>query len=126
VTASSRWDFSYPAEACTDTDPLATRWAAARDRTSGEWLELELEDCLPVEGLVLREFGSNIRAYVLQGWDGRAWRELVRRGPPAAPIESAGFNPLRTRRVRLVIEQASGCPSLWDLGILTASRPGGS
>lgn len=64
------------------------------------------------------DYGQRIKAYVVQYWDGAAWKTLVTGGVPASvPVQVDTFPAVQSNQVRLALTNAPGGPTLWEFGV---------
>ena len=111
VRASSS-DAAHPASGVLDADPDAY-WSAARGARHA-WLEIELPREIEFDTLELGEavaLGQNIANYRVERWGDGAWQPLVW-GTTIGHKKLARFDPVRTARLRLLLEFAYDTPRL--------------
>jgi len=119
--ASTRWDFSYPAEAATDGD-LATRWCSARDKTGGEWIEVNFGQPVTFDRLVIRPFDDRITGHRIEAGLGGEWRLVNAGGAVAFPVHHETIEKTTSDRLRFVVTAARGPASIWEIEVRLAGR----
>ncbi|WP_426662657.1 alpha-L-fucosidase [Rhodanobacter aciditrophus] len=111
VHASSS-DLAHPASSVLDTNP-DTYWSAAHS-VRDAWLEIELPRDVEFDTLELGEaiaFGQNIANYRVETWNNGAWQPLAW-GTTIGHKKLTRFDPVRTTRLRVLLEFAYGTPRL--------------
>ena len=115
--ASSQWSAEFAASKANDGDPVS-RWNSASDKSSGEWLEVDLGGRVPFNRTVIRQFGDRITKYKIQYSDGGEWRAAVDGGAMRA-VQRDNFPTVVATKVRLlVVETKAGqTPSIFEFGV---------
>lgn len=115
ATASSSEDVdALPANAF-DGDAFTTRWSAARGKTAGEWLELDLRQAVTFDTVVLRQHEDRITGYRIEWWNAVDSRwETAASGGHLGLIKTERFRPATADRVRLLVTAAKDSPSVWE------------
>ena len=111
VRASSS-DLAHPASGVLDANPEAY-WSAARS-VRNAWLEIELPREVEFDTLELGEaiaFGQNIANHRVETWNGSAWQPLTW-GTTIGHKKLTRFDPVRTSRLRVLLEFAYDTPRL--------------
>jgi alpha-L-fucosidase len=111
VQASSS-DIAHPASSVIDADP-DTYWSAARS-VRNAWLEIELPHEIEFDTLELGEaiaLGQNIANHRVESWNGGAWQPLTW-GTTIGCKKLSRFDPVRTTRLRVLLEFAYDTPRL--------------
>jgi alpha-L-fucosidase len=110
--ATVRANSGEAAPAVLDANP-DTHWSAAADAHDG-WLEIALPRAVEFDTLELGEaiaLGQSIANYRVERWDGGAWQPLAW-GTTIGHKKLARFDPVRTSRLRVLLEFAYGTPRL--------------
>ncbi|MBM3295104.1 MAG: alpha-L-fucosidase, partial [Candidatus Aminicenantes bacterium] len=111
-----------PPSAVLDEDP-GTYWSAADGATSAE-IELDLVAEATFDRAMLQEHiraGQRIEAFVLESWDGSAWRACAE-GTTIGYKRLLRFPPVTARKVRLVIRRSRSNPTLSAFGLYLAPK----
>jgi hypothetical protein len=114
--ASSEWGAGYSAAKANDDDP-ETRWGAAPHSRSG-WLEIDLESEQSIGGAEIWEIEfPRVQAFSVDVQQGETWQEVAR-GTTISGKKTLTFAPVKTRRLRLTIHEASEVPTLEEFRVL--------
>jgi alpha-L-fucosidase len=87
-------------------------------------IELNLGQEVEFDRIALQEdirAGQRVRAFALEFWDGRAWKELIR-GTTIGYKRLLRVPLIRTARLRLQILDSRAAPLLSEFGVYRASR----
>ena len=101
----------------------ATCWTGKG--ASGEWVQLDFRDKKTLDEFIVEQApGSSIDRFVLQHWDGAAWKDLFTSYGPMGPCRYLPTWPVSTSRVRLFIESTkTGLPSISELKAFHTQGP---
>jgi len=69
------------------------------------------------------QYGQRIAAYRVEVWTGKIWRKVAR-GTTIGYKRLHRLNPVRTDRVRIVIEESRANPALQDFSLYEAKGQG--
>ena len=111
-THASSSDIAHPASSVLDANP-DTYWSAARS-VRNAWLEIELPREVEFDTLELGEaiaLGQNIANHRVETWNGSAWQPLTW-GTTIGYKKLTRFDPVRTTRLRVLLEFTYGTPRL--------------
>ncbi len=118
VKTSSQRNDTLAARFAFDND-LRTRWAAEPDGNyTNEWLEIDFQREITINKVRIKEcddWGKRIGAFKIQAWKGSAWRD-VHSGNQIGPALTISFDPILCTKARLLIQNATGQPTIWELG----------
>ncbi len=104
VSASSAWTGGgYEPARAVDGEP-GTRWNAADGDKNPQWLEVDFGVMKRVAKTVVRESFNRTRAYRIQAWDGKAWRNCAT-GETLGAEKVDVFPETEASKVRLCIDK---------------------
>ncbi|HYY10171.1 MAG TPA: discoidin domain-containing protein, partial [Kineosporiaceae bacterium] len=109
ATASSTFSVNTPASNANDVNYLS-RWTAAG--TGPEWIQLDFGSAKPIQHIFLQELDDRITSYSLQWWNGASWVNIQTGTTVGFNKTDVYFAPVTTSRVRLLINSASGVPTI--------------
>jgi len=117
ASASSQWSAEFAAGKATDGEPVS-RWNSARDKSSGEWLEVDFGRRVAFNQTIIRQFGDRITKYKIQYQDGGEWHTAADCGPMRA-VQRDNFPTVIASKVRLLVEEtkAEQPPSIFEFGV---------
>ncbi|MBI4657678.1 MAG: discoidin domain-containing protein [Verrucomicrobia bacterium] len=124
ASASSCLDADLAAACAVDGDGFSSRWSAAKDKTAGEWLEVDFGSSIPCDAAVIKQFEDRITGYKIQYWNGTEWLEANSGGAFGNVPRTIRFPEVTTRKVRLFITAAKASPSIWEFEVRDLG-PGG-
>lgn len=99
----------------------ATYWAAD-DGVTAASLQVDLGAGTAFNRVMIQEhiaLGQRVKAFVVEMWDGQAWKELGR-GQTIGYKRILRFSTVTATKVRLRIEDARACPTISHLGLFLA------
>jgi len=99
----------------------ATYWAAD-DGVTVASLEVDLGAGTAFNRVMIQEhiaLGQRVKAFVVEGWDGQAWKEIGR-GQTIGYKRILRFSTVTATKVRLRIEDARACPTISHFGLFLA------
>lgn len=102
------------APACAIDDDVETRWAT--DVGTGDaWLEVDLGQAMLIGRALVDEPAeyARVRKFELLVAQGEQWRS-IHEGTTIGPEHEIEFAPVRARRVRLHVLEATDGPTLWE------------
>jgi alpha-L-fucosidase len=111
----------YAPSHLTDGDP-ATYWATD-DSVTAASAEVRLAQPQTLDRASVQEYvqlGQRVQQFALQAWVGGQWQTLAQ-GTTIGYKRLLRFAPVTTDRVRLVVQQATACPVISELGLFRAS-----
>jgi alpha-L-fucosidase len=101
-----------------DDDP-ATRWATDSG-VSEAWLEVDLGRPETFSRVMVSEAYDRVRRFELQYKTGQAWKTILA-GTRIGEKYARAFEPVRARRVRLRILEATDGPTIWEFQLKPAT-----
>ncbi len=118
ATASSIWSEGYEAHRINDAD-TKTRWNSVQGETKDAWAQLTWHEDVTIDRVVIDEcvdHGNRVQAWRIEiGTDKETWL-VVARGEEAGRRRIVDLElPVTTRTLRLVVENASEVPTIWEL-----------
>ena len=119
VTASNTRGHGPQFAAVNVIDGLGDSYWACDDHAQTPELILDLPDPATIGAFQLREYlplGQRIERFSLDSWDGSDWHEIAA-GTSVGSRRIMMTRPVKTRRVRLRIVQASACPAISELSL---------
>ncbi len=93
-------------------------WATDDDVTSAQ-IELDLQKEETINYIVLQEYialGQRIKAFSVEAMEDGQWREISK-GTTIGYKRILKINPLRTQKIRILIEDSKACPVISHLAI---------
>ncbi|MBB6729849.1 discoidin domain-containing protein [Cohnella sp. CBP 2801] len=120
ATASSTWSAQTGFDASKVTDgSLATRWSAEGGTANDQWIAVDLGSITDVNRVIVNEYGYGnqnfqIETYVLQYWDGSAYRDLTK-GYTLGDRRIFDFPTVSTSKIRLFVKKARFIPSINEI-----------
>ena len=101
-------------------DDQETRWATDAG-TKEAWLEVDLATPTDiVRAVILEAYSPRVRRFELQYADGKQWKPIAR-GTTIGKRKEVAFEPVRARRVRLNILDATEGPTIWEFRLFGPS-----
>jgi galactosylceramidase len=122
ATASSESGVDVAANV-TDGDFFTTCWTAASGKGAGEWVRIDLEQATRVNAVVVRQREDHIKRGRVQWWTGTDWANAAEEAALTASPQVIRFPPVTARCLRLLVTEAQGQPSLWELAVESHTRP---
>ncbi len=107
-------------------DGKKTTFWATDDSVRTATLEIDLRQKVRFNVIELAEpiqYGQRIAAYRVEVWTGKIWRKVAR-GTTIGYKRLHRLNPVRTDRVRIVIEESRANPALQDFSLYEAKGQG--
>ncbi len=117
ATASSAWDADTSPANATDGDAYTTRWSAAKGKTGGEWIEVDLGGTVTFDTVVIKPFEDRVNGFKVQYWSGSDWLDAATGGQLGALPKTLHFAAVTSDRIRLLITEARTSPSIWELEV---------
>lgn len=103
-----------------------TYWATDDDKRNAT-IEVDLDSITEFDRIMLQEpirFGQRISSFEIQIFKDNNW-DTVARGTTIGYKRLLRISPVRTDKVRIVIEDANNCPALSNFGLFKASQTEG-
>lgn len=116
ATASTTWSSAYTPDKAKD-NLLSTRWAS--NQNNNQWLEFSFATPVDVNHVVLREcidYGQRVQSYKIQHYSNNTWVDLAT-GTTMGTRKTHDFAVTTVSKIRLFVDQASGPPTLWEMGL---------
>lgn len=116
ATASTTWSTAYTADKAKDNS-LSTRWAS--NQNNNQWLEFSFTNPVDVNHVVLKEcidYGQRVQNYKVQHYSNNVWVDLAT-GTTIGTEKTHDFAVTTVSKIRVFISQASGPPTLWEMGL---------
>ena len=93
-----------------------TRWATDESEKT-VWLEVDLDGEQTLGRVTACEYLDRIRSWELQIPDGESWKRIAGGTTIGGPGVNVTFGPVKAKKVRLVITDSTGGPTLWDFAV---------
>ena len=123
MKASSEKSANFSAKNVHDGD-LQTRWEAAANRSSNNWVEIDFGKSQTFNEVRLTEvavLGNHFSQGEIQYWNGTSWIKAAS-FTDTKTVKVIKFTPVTGSKARLLIPTATGNVSLWELGFYHYSR----
>ena len=93
-----------------------SRWATDIGEKTA-WLEVDLDGRQTLGRMTACEYLDAIRAWELQVLDGDGWKKVASGTAIGGDGVDVTFGPVKATKVRLVITDSTGGPTLWDFAV---------
>lgn len=113
---NGNFTYKYDVQPIRAIDTTTKTYWAAKNETSGAWLQLDFRNETKINRIVISEEENNITSYRIQYWNNNVWEDVYS-GTNIGAMKEIDLEPVVTSKLRLMIDSAIAEPCIQELRV---------